>query len=136
MIKSPSAINGTLCMLGTELLSTVRKVSPNTMRILLTGYSDLAAIVGSVNDEIFRFVNKPWNNEEMKAIVGEAARIALETSANQVRHRRRQRLPSQRIPAPAPPYWCWTTPTMTASRSCSSWSTTTVCTERTAYLMR
>ena len=68
-------------MLGTELLSTVRKVSPNTMRILLTGYSDLAAIVGSVNDgEIFRFVNKPWNNEEMKAIVGEAARIALETS--------------------------------------------------------
>lgn len=53
-------------MLGTELLSTVRKVSPNTMRILLTGYSDLAAIVGSVNDgEIFRFVNKPWNNEEI-----------------------------------------------------------------------
>ena len=51
------------------------------MRILLTGYSDFVAIVGSVNDgEIFRFVNKPWNNEEMKAIVGEAARIALETS--------------------------------------------------------
>lgn len=67
-------------MLGTELLSTVRKCSPGTMRILLTGYSDLAAIVGSVNDgEIFRFVNKPWNNDEMKAIVGEAAEIALAT---------------------------------------------------------
>ena len=67
-------------MLGTELLSTVRKRSPGTMRILLTGYSDLAAIVGSVNDgEIFRFVNKPWNNDEMKAIVGEAAEIALAT---------------------------------------------------------
>ena len=51
-------------MLGTELLSAVRKRSPGTMRILLTGYSDLTAIVGSVNDgEIFRFVNKPWNNE-------------------------------------------------------------------------
>lgn len=67
-------------MLGTELLQTVRKKSPNTMRILLTGYSDLAAIVGSVNDgEIFRFVNKPWDNTEMKAIVGEAAEIALAT---------------------------------------------------------
>lgn len=65
-------------MLGTELLSSTRKVSPETMRILLTGYSDLAAIVGSVNDsEIFRFVNKPWNNDEMKFIVGEAARIAM-----------------------------------------------------------
>jgi DNA-binding NtrC family response regulator len=67
-------------MLGTELLSTVRKRSPGTMRILLTGYSDLVSIVGSVNDgEIFRFVNKPWNNDEMKAIVGEAAEIALST---------------------------------------------------------
>jgi DNA-binding NtrC family response regulator len=67
-------------MLGTELLLAVRKKSPDTMRILLTGYSDLAAIVGSVNDgEIFRFVNKPWNNAEMKAIVGEAAEIALAT---------------------------------------------------------
>ena len=67
-------------MLGTELLSAVRKRSPGTMRILLTGYSDLTAIVGSVNDgEIFRFVNKPWNNEEMKAIVGEAAEIAMAT---------------------------------------------------------
>ena len=72
-------------MLGTELLSACRKVSPGTMRILLTGYSDLAAIVGSVNDgEIFRFVNKPWNNDEMKAIVGEAAQIALATSESSV----------------------------------------------------
>ena len=67
-------------MLGTELLSFVRRRSLGTMRILLTGYSDLAAIVGSVNDgEIFRFVSKPWSNEEMKAIVGEAAGIALAT---------------------------------------------------------
>lgn len=67
-------------MLGTDLLLAVRKRSPGTMRILLTGYSDLTAIVGSVNDgEIFRFVNKPWNNDEMKAIVAEATEIALAT---------------------------------------------------------
>lgn len=35
-------------------------LAPPDMRILLTGYSDLAAIVGSVNDsEVFRFVSNP-----------------------------------------------------------------------------
>lgn len=65
-------------MSGIELLSAVRQRSPGTLRILLAGHSDLAAISGSANDGgIFRFVNKPWSNEEMKAIVGEAAGIAL-----------------------------------------------------------
>jgi len=75
-------------MLGIELLSVVRERSPATMRILLTGYSDLAAIVGSVNDgEVFRFANKPWDNGEMKAMVAEAAGIALalrETTQSQL----------------------------------------------------
>ena len=69
-------------MVGIELLSEVRKVSPATMRILLTGYSDLAAIVGSVNDgEVFRFINKPWDHEEIKSIIAQAAQIAQSTGA-------------------------------------------------------
>ena len=53
-------------MTGSELLKAVRAASPHTMRILLTGYSDLSSIVGSINDgEIFRFVNKPWDNDEL-----------------------------------------------------------------------
>jgi serine/threonine-protein kinase len=68
-------------MLGTELLAKVRKCSPATMRILLTGYSDLAAIVGSVNDgEVFRFINKPWDQDEIKGIVAEAAAAARATA--------------------------------------------------------
>lgn len=64
-------------MLGVELLRHVKTVSPDTMRVLLTGYSDLTAIVGSVNEgEIFRFVNKPWSPKEIKDTVGKAARIA------------------------------------------------------------
>ena len=43
-------------MLGIELLNEVRQRYPKTIRILLTGYSDLSAIVGSVNEgEVFRF---------------------------------------------------------------------------------
>jgi serine/threonine-protein kinase len=66
-------------MAGVDLLREAKDVSPNTMRILLTGYSDLAAIIGSVNDgEVFRFLNKPWNTQEFVSTVEEAVKIGLE----------------------------------------------------------
>jgi serine/threonine-protein kinase len=66
-------------MTGVELLRQVKEVAPMTVRMLLTGYSDLAAIVGSVNDgEVFRFISKPWDNQEIQNTVAAAAAIALE----------------------------------------------------------
>lgn len=65
-------------MSGVELLSLACKESPETVRLLLTGYSDLAAIVGSVNEgEVFRFVSKPWNQEELRGTLAEAAHVGL-----------------------------------------------------------
>jgi len=65
-------------MTGVEVLRRIREVSPNTMRLLLTGYSDLEAIVGSVNEgEIFRYLTKPWSAKELLTTVGQAAQIAL-----------------------------------------------------------
>jgi len=65
-------------MRGAELLREVRQRSPETMRILLTGYSELDAIMASVNEgEIFRYVNKPWDGAELRATVEQAAAIAL-----------------------------------------------------------
>ena len=64
-------------MLGAELLSRVREISPATMRILLTGYSDMPAIVASVNDgEIFRFIEKPWQPQRLSEAVEQAVQIA------------------------------------------------------------
>jgi serine/threonine-protein kinase len=66
-------------MTGVELLRQVKIASPQTVRMLLTGYSDLAAIVGSLNDgEVYRFVSKPWDNEEIQKTIAEAVAIALE----------------------------------------------------------
>jgi len=66
-------------MTGVELLRQAKEVAPNTVRILLTGYSDLASIVGSINDgEVFRFISKPWDNADLQKTIGEAAAIALE----------------------------------------------------------
>ena len=65
-------------MLGVELLAKVCQESPDTVRLLLTGYSDLAAIVGSVNEgEVFRFISKPWHQDEIRATLAEAAEIGL-----------------------------------------------------------
>jgi serine/threonine protein kinase/response regulator RpfG family c-di-GMP phosphodiesterase len=65
-------------MTGTELLAKARVAFPNTVRILLTGYSDLAAIVGSVNEgEVYRFASKPWDTQEIRALVAEAVAIGL-----------------------------------------------------------
>lgn len=79
-------------MSGAEVLREVRAISPNTMRVLLTGYSDLAAVVSSVNEgEIFRFVNKPWDSRELLTTVRQAAAIAEELFAVQ---------PGPRMPEP------------------------------------
>jgi DNA-binding NtrC family response regulator len=64
---------------GIDVLRDIKDMHPRAMRILLTGYSDLKAVLGSVNEsEVFRFVNKPWNNTELKALVAEAGQIARE----------------------------------------------------------
>jgi serine/threonine-protein kinase len=70
-------------MLGVELLREIKLVAPTSVRMLLTGYSDLAAIVGSVNDgEVFRFVSKPWNQEDLQATIAEGVTIAIALEAS------------------------------------------------------
>lgn len=70
-------------MLGVDLLREARTMAPTTVRILLTGYSDLAAIVGSVNEsEVFRFVSKPWQQEDLLATVNEAVSVAIALEAS------------------------------------------------------
>lgn len=64
-------------MTGVELLKSARRLAPRAMRILLTGYSDLQAVLASVNEgEVFRFINKPWNVDELPAVVGQAVGLS------------------------------------------------------------
>src|SRR3954451_17289189 len=63
-------------MQGVELLRRARELSPDSVRILLTGYSDLASIVGSINEgEVYRFISKPWDNQDLQLIISEAVEI-------------------------------------------------------------
>lgn len=64
--------------MGVDILKEIKDVSPNTMRILLTGYADLDAILGSINEgEIFRYLTKPCKAEEILRVVERATEIAM-----------------------------------------------------------
>jgi DNA-binding NtrC family response regulator len=72
-------------MVGVELLREARKVRPRAMRILLTGYSDFSAILGSINDgELYRFVHKPWSNADLQDMIAQAVEAARRLSGEQV----------------------------------------------------
>lgn len=52
---------------GTKLLEQVRELSPNTIRIILTGYADKDAAIEAINQgSVYRFLTKPWNDDELR----------------------------------------------------------------------
>lgn len=60
-------------MNGVEFLSAVKNIQPNAARIILSGYTDLEALVGAINEaEIFRFIHKPWNDYELILTIEQA----------------------------------------------------------------
>ncbi|HEX4857628.1 MAG TPA: response regulator [Usitatibacteraceae bacterium] len=64
-------------MTGVEFLREAARIAPRAMRILLTGYSDLQAVMRSVNEsEVYRFINKPWHINELPQLVQDATSIA------------------------------------------------------------
>lgn len=62
---------------GVEVLRAAREQQPQAIRMLLTGYADLNAIVSSINEgEIFRYIPKPWVNGELREIVAAAVKAS------------------------------------------------------------
>jgi len=60
-------------MTGVEFLEKVLIKYPDPMRILLTGYADMGAVVDAVNKgKIFHYLAKPWNEEELDITIKRA----------------------------------------------------------------
>lgn len=60
-------------MSGTELLDKVKSLYPDTIRVILSGYTDLNVITESVNrGAVFRFLTKPWNDDDLRAQIRNA----------------------------------------------------------------
>lgn len=71
-------------MSGTEFLGRVRVLYPDTVRLVLSGYTDLATVTEAINrGEIYRFLTKPWNDDDLR----EHIRQAFTAYENQPHHR-------------------------------------------------
>lgn len=63
-------------MTGVEFLEQVLEKTPDPMRILLTGYADMNAVVDAVNKgKIFHYLSKPWNEEELDMTIKRAYEV-------------------------------------------------------------
>jgi len=62
---------------GTEFLSRVKQMYPETVRMVLSGYTDLTAVTDAINrGAIYKFLTKPWNDDELRVQIRDAFRIA------------------------------------------------------------
>ena len=59
---------------GVELLARLKARHPHAIRMLFTGFADLESIIAAINQgHIFQFLKKPWQPEELLAVVRQAA---------------------------------------------------------------
>lgn len=62
---------------GTEFFSSVKRMYPATVRLILSGYTDLKSVTEAVNHgAIYKFLIKPWDDEELRAEIAQAFRVA------------------------------------------------------------
>lgn len=67
---------------GTEFLGRVKDLYPDTVRLILSGYSDFAALTEAINrGAVSRYLAKPWDDEELRNRVREAFRMAAAAGA-------------------------------------------------------
>lgn len=73
-------------MTGLEFLSQVKKLYPQTIRIILNGYTDVGALKDAINEgAIYKFLNKPWDADLLRQHIREAFHIyELQTENKQI----------------------------------------------------
>ncbi len=60
-------------MTGIELLTSTVALRPRMVRLILTGYTDVDALVEAINcGQVYRYITKPWSNEELRLTVRRA----------------------------------------------------------------
>lgn len=60
-------------MTGVEFLESIAEIFPDVIKILITGYIDIEILINAINKgHIYRYLSKPWNDEELKIYVNQA----------------------------------------------------------------
>jgi diguanylate cyclase (GGDEF)-like protein/PAS domain S-box-containing protein len=70
-------------MSGTEFFARVRQLYPDTIRIVLTGYTNLDSVTGAINrGAIYKFLTKPWDDDQLREQIRDAFRLAKEIQSS------------------------------------------------------
>ena len=60
-------------MTGVQLFERAQKIQPGAIRMLLTGYTDVASVISAVNTgQIYRYITKPWDPSDLDITVKKA----------------------------------------------------------------
>ena len=63
-------------MTGVEFLQSVIGDHPEPIRILVTGYSDIQAVIDAINQgQVYKYISKPWNNDYLKVALDKASEV-------------------------------------------------------------
>jgi response regulator RpfG family c-di-GMP phosphodiesterase len=63
-------------MTGIEFFETILDKHPEPIRILLTGYADINAVIDAINKgQVYKYFSKPWNEEELKHNIEKAYEV-------------------------------------------------------------
>ena len=74
-------------MTGVEFLREARKRFPDTVRIVLSGYTELQSVTDAINEgAVYKFLTKPWDDEHLRANIADAFRQRALASENQRLH--------------------------------------------------
>ena len=80
-------------MTGIELMTKTVAIRPQMAKILLTGYTDVDALIEALNSGlVYRYLTKPWNNEDLRATVARALEHYESTKAKHLLGMENQRL--------------------------------------------
>jgi len=72
-------------MTGIQFLEKVIPQYPDTIRMILTGFSDVEAIIGAINNgRVFRYITKPWDENELRMTIENARQIGNLQKKNKV----------------------------------------------------
>lgn len=63
-------------MTGVDFLFEAKKIQPQAIRILLTGYTDLESVIEAINKgQIYRYITKPWDNDQLETTISQAIEV-------------------------------------------------------------
>ncbi|MNV96659.1 Hydrogenase transcriptional regulatory protein hupR1 [compost metagenome] len=59
-----------------EFLESILEAYPDPIRILLTGYADIAAVIDAINKgQVYLYITKPWQEDELKLYIEKAFEV-------------------------------------------------------------